>query len=220
MNSAEQQVLDMVAAGKITAAEGDELLRAVRKRPSKWQLLFNPFERIGTTSGVAVTGLLAVAGIAVSLLGVRFDGALDLHRVGHRPSLLIAVFDSLNATLVTAMVFWLTSRVVARQGRFLDFLVTVGIARAPYLATAVVLALISPDPETMLSRARTNPLDPVLLLTALISLTGLAWFVTLLFTGFRTASGLRGARLAGGFAAALLVSEVATKVLLAVVPLT
>jgi hypothetical protein len=59
-------------------------------------------------------------------------------------------------------------------------------------------------------------LTPALLLTMVLAIAFVAANLTLLFTGFRNASGLTGARLVGGFIGLVVVVEALSKVVLAV----
>lgn len=49
MNAERIRILEMVADGKISADDADQLLQAIRKpRPSLWQWLFHPLELLET----------------------------------------------------------------------------------------------------------------------------------------------------------------------------
>ena len=77
-----EQILEMVSSGKISAAEGDELLRALEApRRSRWRLFVNPFDALPVTRALGIGLLGVIAGVALSRWRVRFDGALDVHIV-------------------------------------------------------------------------------------------------------------------------------------------
>jgi hypothetical protein len=214
----EQQVLDMVRAGTITDVEGQKLIDALRGKPAVWELLFNPFDHLPTKWMWTAGAVIVLAGVVVSLLGIRFDGALDLHQVEIPSTPGLAVFDMANAVLTTATVMWLASLLVARQGRLVDFGLSVAIARFPLVAAGALLHFTLPSPTELIARVTANPPDlGLILLTVGVSLPPLVWFIALLFRGFKTSSGLKGPKVGVAFTIALLASEVVSKLILVAV---
>jgi hypothetical protein len=215
MSSPEERIREIARAQSIDAAEAARLLAAVRPAPppAKGSLgLRNPFDRWSGEVTSLVGLVVAAAGVATSRLGVRYDGALDLHVVRGSVSIATALVDQLVAVLLTALVVWGAARVVSRA-RFVDVLGAVGLSRAPSVLVAVPLALLvphmPPDP--------TKP-TPVVLAIALVGLVGIVLQIVLLVLGFRTATGTRGARLAASVVAGLVAAELVTKVVLFLVP--
>lgn len=216
MSAFKEQILTMVSSGKITAAEGDELLKAASApKRSAYRLLLNPFEYVSSMTGLAIGVAVVVAGFALSRLGVRFDGALDVHPLPTVPSVRDAVLDQLVAWPLTAGIAWLVSLLLARKGRFVDFLGMVGIARIPLLAMGLVAALTQDHmPTSAADASSVSPLFVMILLA--VALPALTWNLVLFFQGFRTASGTQGAKAVIGFIAAVVLAEVVSKVFLAV----
>ena len=68
MTAAQKRVLDMVAQGKITSREGDDLLKAMagRKRPGIG-LLINPFDGISPPVGIIIGAVTAALSVAIAL---------------------------------------------------------------------------------------------------------------------------------------------------------
>ena len=82
MTATKEKVLELVASGKINAAEADELLHAMQSpRRSVWSLLMNPFETESTAYLVALGGVGMLFGLALSRWNVRFDG--DVRELGN-----------------------------------------------------------------------------------------------------------------------------------------
>lgn len=79
---------------------------------------------------------------------------------------------------------------MGRQGRWVDCLNAVGIARVPL----VVIGALAGALRGPLLDAPEGP-DVLVVVFAMTTLVMVAWFFTLLVTGFRAISGLRGARL-------------------------
>jgi len=217
MTNTKQKVVEMVADGKVTADEGKQLLNAMDP-PSKlkrWMIIYNPFPSVSVATGLFLAALAVLAGFGVALLGVRFDGALDLHLAP--TNLSEAALDAANSWFTTVVVFWLASLIVARQGRIIDFLIAVGIARWPIVLAGLALGGIFSYPASLVEQAETNPNSPMLILAALIVLPAIVWMMTLLFHGFKYASGLRGGRLTVTFIVAIVVAEILSKVVLGLV---
>ncbi|MBI5546653.1 MAG: hypothetical protein HY901_22450 [Deltaproteobacteria bacterium] len=207
-----EQVLEMVAKGEISPEEANGLLKKLeRPRKAAWRTLLDPLSRASTPVSLAASSLFAVGGLGLSRLGIRFDGAFDLHLGAQPVPLWTALADQVVAWPVLAAVLWGAARLLAGQVRFVDFLNGVGLARGWLLVTAAALL---PFADRM---ARLTPpaIDPssVAVLVA-IALPGTGLFFTALTLAYRTASGLRGARLAFSLVGALLVAEVVSKLLL------
>lgn len=208
------RIRGLIEAGSVAPREGERLLAAIAHedvRSPAW-ILVNPFDRFG--GGVAALLGLVVSGLSIGCarLGVRFDGFLDLHVSPRGPvALTTAILDQAVAWVLPAACFWAYGRVVARHVRPVDFLGMVGLARIPLLLASVPVALLSP------SRPSIPPnLTPALIAIVVIALPCVAWNITLLYQGFKNASGLQGPKLVGGFIAIVLVAEAISKVLLSV----
>jgi hypothetical protein len=202
MTPAEQKVMGMVASGKITPGEGEELLGTLRpQRPSRpWRRL-NPFERLATVPALGVALAIAAASIALGRLGVNFDGALDVH-VGRVPSLPQSALQATVAWPLFALVAWIVAKGLRSHGRLVDFVAAIGVSRAPLAMSGLLVAL-------MVGASR--PHGARLAGVAAIGLLAIGCFGTLLFYGLKTASGLSGARLAVAVVGAAVVAEALSK---------
>jgi hypothetical protein len=216
----EQRVFAMVRAGTITREEGDRLINALQlqPRPARWKMLFNPFDQLSTLALWALAAAVTIGSFAVARMGVRFDGTLDLHSISEATPWPFAALDAASAILVTAIVFWIASLIVARQGRLLDFVLSVSAARLPYVLVGPIISLLLPPPDVILAEATAGIVNFRVLAVSLVILTpGLVWFITWLFGAFKTSSGLKGLRLGMSFTVALITSEIASKIFLYVV---
>jgi hypothetical protein len=209
-----ERIRSLIEAGSVAPQEGERLLAAVAEEPARspaW-ILINPFDRFG--GGVAALFGLVISGLSIGCarLGVRFDGFLDLHVAPRGPvPLTVAILDQVAAWILPAACFWAYARVVARHLRPVDFLGMVGVARLPLLLASVPVALLSPSHPSIPPK-----LTPALAGVAVIALACVAWNITLLYQGFKNASGLRGPKLVGGFIAIAILAEAISKVVLAV----
>lgn len=211
MTSAEERIKKIAQDRSLDEADAARLLDAVRPpvktepRRSVWR---DPFARYGGEVTTAVGVVVAALGIFVSRFQIRFDGALDLHTVSVPVPLRVAIIDQLVAFPLTALVLWAAARVAARHVRFVDMLGVVGVARGPAVLIALPLGLLASRSTT------TTTLSPALAVIVLAALAGLGSQIYLLVTGFRTASGLRGARLTWLFIGGLLLAETLSKLVL------
>jgi hypothetical protein len=230
MNDAKQKVLDMIEQKKITAAEGDALLAAMRdERRFTFRTLFDPFERLSTGAMLAVgalTALLSVLltsglGLPLSRIGgVRFDGFLDVHGPQGAVGVPVAVAEQLAAWPLAALVLWLVSLAFARKSRFVDFLATLGAARLVLFVGGALIAIFAPPREELLALAQSADASPIdagqgllrMIPVVAVALVFVGWFVAAAVFAFRHASGLRGGRLAAAFVAALVAAEIVTKI--------
>lgn len=217
MTTPSERIRGLVQKGALPADDAGELLAAIGDAaPPTWvELLVNPFERFDAAR-LCLVGLGgALAGVAISRLGVRFDGFLDLHETRAGFGLGTSLLDALSAWLPAAVVFWLVSLAAARQGRFIDFLALIGVARLPLVAFALPIAWISKvAPVSVPSPGQVPALGIGVLAIVSCALASLAWSLTLAYRGFGTASGLRGPRRIVAFVTALVLAEAASKLAL------
>ncbi len=212
MTTPRDQVLELISSGKITAAEGDELLKALNtQRPSSWKLLINPFEKLNVLTALGLGVFGAVLGIALSRWSIRFDGALDVHIAPDVVPWRQAIIDQVVAWPLVAMILWGIAFLFARQGRLPDFLGYVGTARLPLLVVGFVAGAMKSQLPTAPGDVGSPPPIALLVLVA-ATLPALVWAVAMLFQGYKTASGLRGAKCAFSFTFAIILAELLSKV--------
>ncbi|WP_437898560.1 YIP1 family protein [Sorangium sp. So ce124] len=212
MTTPDERVRALVRDNVINPAEGERLLATMSPRPPQrgWRLALNPFERFG--GGAAAAAGLAVAALNVALtrLGVRFDGFLDLHAAPAVISYRTALLEQVVAWPLPALLFWTYARLLRRRVRLIDFLGVIGLSRAPIALAAVALGLLAPRLP-----AGVPAFTPELAVIAIVGTVCLVWSLALLVRGFRNASGLRGAPLIAGLIGLVLLSEILSKVALA-----
>jgi hypothetical protein len=223
MTTPSERIRAMVAEGRVDAAEGERLLLALATPGSSptvasasgVRLLVDPFAKWGGGTAAAIGAVLALLGFALSRVGIRFDGFLDLHVGNAPPAMLVGLVDQLAAWPLGAATFWLVARVLAGPGRrFVDFLGAVGIARVPAVLFALPLHLLVP---ASLVGAGVPRMSPSLFVVIVLALVAIAWQIALLFFGYRSASGLRGPKLGFSLAFAIVVAEVISKVAISLV---
>jgi hypothetical protein len=115
---------------------------------------------------------------------------------------------------LTALVFWLGTRVFHRSARAIDFFAAVGVARVPSVLSGGVTALL-PVPRAPAEAMRWVDQHPALLaLLVVVSMPFLVWQVVALYNGVKTASGLSGKPYTTAFVLLLIAAEFAGKLVL------
>ncbi len=212
MTHEDVQLDAIVQSGRISKADARRLRDAMDGR-SRWQVLLDPLDTLSPRAAWTVSALVVLLSLGLAQLGIRFDGALDLHGAGPRVSWAWSLFDQVNALGVTALVLWVASLIASRRGRLVDTLQAVMIARVPLLVSGVVLVLARPYTSKMIANPGPDASLAILLMT-LVSLPFFVWFVVLLYRGLATSAGIRGARAAVVFTIGIIVAEVITKYLI------
>ncbi len=182
---------------------------------NRWNLLWNPFSRI---AGWQAFGLGIVIAILAAVLGaygnLAFDGAIDAHfsdELSPAKSLLLLLIDLVSLWIFLLLGAWF----LKRPFRVQDILGTTTLARFPMLLLAAV-AVFSTTPE--LDELLANPLVilqyPSFLLFIIVSVPLMVWMIALLYHAFRVSVGGKGPKMVWTFILALLLAEIASKILI------
>lgn len=148
-----------------------------------------------------------VAGIALSQLGVRFDGFLDIHLSRRPVPVASALADQAVAVVLPAGLAWILARLLNARRDPAQLLVAVGVLRVPAALAAALLVVVMPAPLGGAPVAR----SPEVFVLAAIVLAVLGWQIVLLVFGIRHATGLAGGRLAAAVVTLIVAAEVLSK---------
>ena len=214
MTGPDARVRDLVAGGRITVEEGERLRLALRGTGGVPRIVRNPVEYLRPLHATLLAVAVVAASLAVSQLGVRFDGAFDMHRVAGVPSWRTALVDQAVAVPLTACILWITSLVVRRQGRVQDFLVAVAVSRLPLVLVALWALVMLPAPAELMRQAVSGQVSIRVMIGAVSSLPFTVWKFVWLYRGFAMSAGMRGPRAGISFVVAVVVAEVLSKVAL------
>lgn len=209
MKSPHEKVLELVASGKISSADGSQLLTALKPERSRIEMwLIDPFELITLRWVWTLAVVVFIGSVALTPFQIRFDGAVDLHRVEDPVSWIAALSDQLVAWPLTALCFWLAARLTQRRPNFTEMFALVGAARLPLLLAACLLLAV----RDLAGIDKDSPM--AILLTAPLPLV--AWTFLTLLSAFRACSGARGRSLAATFFIALVSAELLSNIVLRV----
>lgn len=210
MSSPRDKVLELLAAGHIGKADAEALLTAIdHRRPRLEAWLLEPCEQLGPAQAWALGTLVFLSSLGLSRLGVRFDGALDLHLSSEPVPWRAALGDQLAAWPLAAATFALVTLLSRRRVRWLELLGFVGAARVPHLIAGSIGALVA----TATGRLLPESAAELVLVGFIVPLLG--WSFLTLLSAFRVASGAQGRGLVVGFFTALAAAEVLSKLVLA-----
>jgi hypothetical protein len=186
-------------------------------------LLFQPFERYSERSLVAVGLLCAVSAVfAGAYFDVRFDGVLDLHFVPGSSVKDLSV--DLATDFITLFVFlFAAAKWVNRKTRTVDILAAVLVAKIPMYLPMLLNAggrITAAGEKIVEQTVERQPLSldalsmTLLVLSIILVLLFLVWSVALLYNGYKTAAHAKGAKAIVLFIMALLLAEIASKIVL------
>lgn len=186
-------------------------------------ILFHPFERyserILLSVGLAAAALAVVAG---SYFDVRYDGVLDLHFAPDSTAKDLAI--DLTVDLGSLFVFlFAAAKWINRKTRAIDILSTVLVAKIPmylpvFLNAGGKMTVIGEDIMEQANAQQSFSLDAlsmtVLIVFIILLLLFMVWSVALLYNGYKIAAHAKGGTAVILFIAALLLAEIASKILL------
>ncbi|KAA0127015.1 hypothetical protein FY557_14615 [Chryseobacterium sp. SN22] len=187
-----------------------------------WKLLFNPFG-IYSEKQLLVSGtLITIAGSFLgSWLNVTFDGVLDVHQ--YKTDFLTSLKENSINVACIFLVLFILGKLVNRKTRAIDILNTSMVSRFPQYISAVITALPllkSIENEIIshqgdLQNLNFKPLDLILLfIISMLLLSITAYYITLLVNGFRTSVNAKKWQHFAGFAVALIIAEILSKLLI------
>ena len=187
-------------------------------------LLFKPFERYSETVLLVVGLIMLGAGMLVgTIFNARFDGVLDLH-FSNAVSIRQATIDLLIDVLTLFLFLFIAAKLVNRKTRVIDVFAVVIIARIPFSFAVLI------NTTGFFSLIGKHIDDPSKVQEGLLNLTGLEltgmivsavvilllviWSVALLYNGYKIASNAKSASSIVFFIVALLLAEIASKILI------
>ncbi len=187
-------------------------------------LLFKPFERYSETVLLVVGLLMLGVGILVgTIFNARFDGVLDLH-FSTALSIRQTTIDLLIDVLTLFLFLFIAAKLVNRKTRVVDVFAVVIIARIPFSFAVLInmtgfFSLIGKhfDDPAMIQKGMlglTSLELTGLIVSAVVILLLVIWSVALLYNGYKIASNAKSARSIVFFIVALLLAEIASKILI------
>ncbi len=192
------------------------------------KIVFNPFEKHSEITLLIFGLTLTILGSFIGyLMKARFDGIIDMHLV-ENISLIEPFLDNLLNTLSLFVLFFILGKSINKKTRWVDILSASIIARIPFyilplfkiggfLEKITERLLESIDLENLNSPPAISISDMLtMLLFAGIGIVCLCWFIALFWNGFRVATNTKGTKNIILFVIMLIVAEVISKFLIAI----
>lgn len=191
--------------------------------------LFNPFEQFSERPlilfGIAATIVLSLMG---SYFNARFDGVIDLHF--STPTFFInTLTDNAVNFVVLSLILFTLGKMRNNKTRFIDIFSASLIARVPYYFLAIFNwnNVILLESEKLMQQFQTaqpgvvpqfeNTQMLLLSIFAGVSILFLAWFMYLLYQGYRVATNAKGAVEVVYFGVAIIIAEIVSKLIFSLI---
>ena len=189
------------------------------------KILFNPFEQFSERPlivfGIAATIVLSMTG---AFFNARFDGVIDLHF--STPTFFInTLTDNAVNIVVLSLALFTLGKIRNNKTRFIDIFSASLIARIPYYFLPFFNwnnFILNETEKLMQQFLTTQPgmlpqFDAIqmaaLIGFAIISIVFLAWFIYLLYQGYKVATNAKGAVEVVLFSVTILIAEVFSKIM-------
>lgn len=187
-----------------------------------WKLIFNPFG-IYNEKQLFVTGiLLTLTGALLgSFLDVTYDGVLDIHQ--SETNFLTSLKENGINVACIFVTLLIAGKIINRKTRAIDIFNTATISRFPMYIGAVITSspILTRIGDQILNQwndiqhLQLKPLDLALLLViSCVLLMITVYYITLLVNGFKTSVNAKKWQHFAGFAVALLIAEIISKILI------
>ena len=188
------------------------------------QFIFNPFIRIAGFKALSIgIVFLVLSSWTAGMFGARYDGALDVH-FSEQSSFFKALYDNLiNVFCLAFFLYGIAFFLASRKPRFIDVLGTITMSRSPLaLIPLVNIGNINGEIGEKLVAQSENKgalsmtvFETVfLVVSALLTLLVIIWYVMLLYRAYTVSTNLKGKDAIGSFIVGIILAEISSKILI------
>lgn len=196
---------------------------------NNFKLLYNPFNQIAGWKAFFIGTVVVIATVIVGhYSSVVYPGALDA-KLAANITLIKAFLYQLIGLSSLILIFYLSALLFAKGTRFQDIAGTVTFARYPYLFIAILGFFVSDNTLIDVSAALKSgnlyemsqvfPKAISFMVVSLLMIPFVIWFIALLYNAFRVSTGLKGVKCALVFTASLIIAEIVSLIIIALVVL-
>jgi len=186
-------------------------------------LLFKPFEKYSEQK-LLIVGIIGtlIGAFLTYIFNCKFTRALKIIPIDDA-SIGLSVINSIVIVCCLTLFLFIAAKYTYKRTRFIDILVTAMVAYMPlYILTLLNinnnLKILTEDAikHASLELANQVPLNIhiPLLLVRLLNFAILAWFIALLYNGFKTAANAKGTKAIVVFALAILLADIVSKIII------
>lgn len=170
-----------------------------------WPLLVNPFTRIGGWRAFFIGLVIILLTTVVGYLGSTTPIGLLSIRPMDDVSIGTVFMCQLSVLAVLVVVVYITALITTRHVRFQDALGITALAQAPTLLLIAVGPIVKPIADAAVEFVKNGSSDALnqlqhtgsylfIMVIGLVLAAVLAWYVVVLYNGFKTLTDLKGAK--------------------------
>ena len=188
------------------------------------QKLFNPFVQIAGVKSLLIGFLfLLLSSTLAAFFNTRFDGILDAHYTNNQIFYLSYLDNLINISVITIIFYAFGSILTKGKARFIDIIGTSTLSRFPLfiiplfninnksglIGEKIIHSITKPDAIQL-----TQFEWIYLIVSGIISLSLIIWFIALQFKAYKISTNLKGAKLIVSFILGLIIAEILSKIII------
>ncbi len=188
------------------------------------QKLFNPFVQIAGAKSLLIGFLfLLLSSTLAAFFNTRFDGILDAHYTNNQIFYLSYLDNLINISVITIIFYGFGSILTKGKVRFIDIIGTSTLSRFPLfiiplfniqnksglIGEKIIQSITKPDAMQL-----TQFEWIYLIVSGIISLLLIIWFIALQFKAYKISTNLKGANLIVSFILGLIIAEILSKIII------
>ena len=183
----------------------------------KW--LFNPFVYVAGTKALVIGWMaMLVTAVVCNFSNAHFDGVIDMH-AGHASPAYVYFMEASIDWAVPVVLFFIAGRIFSRSSvRLIDIAGTLALSRWVTIFPALLaFGIHTPAVAPVTIPDLIKSITPTAIAFGLISFLFMIWMIALMYNAFTTSCNLKGSKAIMSFIVALLISEILSKVILALI---
>jgi hypothetical protein len=167
-----------------------------------WKIIFNPFIKFSEKQLLIFGIVTTIAGsLIASLVGVTFDGLIDIH-INPEMTFLKSLKENGILILLITILLFAFGKIINPKTRFIDILNSAFLFRIPFYVSALLTSLpvmkrVSEEVMKNVNSIENLNLQTsdiiIMLLISVVTIGLIAYAITLLFQGFKTATNAKKA---------------------------
>ena len=186
-------------------------------------VLLKPFEVYSEKKLLIIGTIVTILGsLSASYFNVRYDGAIDLHYVDNT-NLYQPFIDNIINIISLCIPLFIVGKIINNKTRIIDIITVILISRIPFYIISLFninnivfnasKKLISINPAEKIAQIK-NIEWFIIIMSTILTITGLIWFISLLFNGYKIATNAKGGKSIFLFVISIIIAEIISKIIL------
>ena len=186
-------------------------------------VLLKPFEVYSEKKLLIIGTIVTILGsLSASYFNVRYDGAIDLHFVNNT-TLYQPFIDNIINIISLCIPLFIVGKIINNKTRIIDIITVILISRIPFYIISLFninnivfnasKKLISINPAEKIAQIK-NIEWFIIIMSAILTITALIWFISLLFNGYKIATNAKGGKSIFLFVISIIIAEIISKIIL------